>query len=616
VINRVRTLRASDLLSPHVLVIAGIVAIMVATFAVIIASLNRGFDWTDEGFVYAMIASNHVSTNEYWGFHYLLGPLYELLGGSVLVFRILRLLGYVVLGIALTLLAREILRRRGIALGRVGWFLVGLVAQVGTVGAWTYPPRYLGYNELAGWLSQIGIALLIFLLLDGHGTAQDHSARRMRMWPWLWSGVGVVTSILLVAKISAGVFLLLLAITTTAFAVGPKVWWKVFLALAGGAVGGFLLMLAGGAPLSTYAATIGRFAADPSAQADSGHSITELLVSYLGSASTTVGALAIPILLAGAIMVVVRGVDSAAAPALRVIRSVENVTLLFAFVLATILISINVFQGTLGSWPSLGVSTTFLLVVALLALAVLATLGPGTRYSSRRRTVSALIVAGFLFAIGPLISALGTDNNFFGHTVFSSTLWAVGAAVGLVLLWQRSEAITAAARLLPVLLLGVIVASAGIAVAGEVFVHPYRSTPYFTQNSMVKVGDLRGIQLTPGEAELYTWLHDAGLRHDAHSVPTLSLATPGALLAFNASGWTAIWPGPAWTASIAKTCSHSVPDDLIVLQSQSESEGTIKFERLATGLDACGIEFPHDFTVVDHHTSDDPVHDVLVWRLT
>ncbi len=34
-----------------------------------------------------MIASNHVSTNEFWGFQYLLSPLYEMLGTIVYQWR-------------------------------------------------------------------------------------------------------------------------------------------------------------------------------------------------------------------------------------------------------------------------------------------------------------------------------------------------------------------------------------------------------------------------------------------------------------------------------------------------------------------------------------------------
>jgi hypothetical protein len=110
VIARLRDLRARDLLAPQVILLAAIVAVMAVTFAVIIATLDRGFDWSDEAFVDAMIVSDRASSTEFFGFQHLLNPVYELLGGSVLALRILRLLGYVALGVALTFIARAVLR--------------------------------------------------------------------------------------------------------------------------------------------------------------------------------------------------------------------------------------------------------------------------------------------------------------------------------------------------------------------------------------------------------------------------------------------------------------------------------------------------------------------------
>ena len=608
-IKNVLRLRARSLLSPHIVVLVGVAAVMAVTFAVIVATLNRGFDWSDEGFVYAMIASNRVSTSEVWGFQYLLNPLYELTGSSVLVFRILRLFGYVALGVILTVLARALLRSKGIELGRVGWLLVGLVAQIGTLAAWSYPPRYLGYNELSSWLTQLGAALLIFLLLMSRDAPEARPAWR---W-WLWPITGGILSALVLAKVSAGLFLSLLAIGAALLAADGGAWWKRVAGLLGGLMAGFLLMWAAGAPLASFFETSARFGADPSAQAGSGHSIRAILATYLGSMSVTVAALAVPILLAGVILLVVRGFRTDSDPARRVIASAENVTLFLSFVLAIVLVTVNVFPGALDRWTSLGVGYAFLLVLAVLSLAVLAS--PAARAANPPRRLAAGVAAFGLFALAPLISALGTNNRIFGATVFSATMWATGAAVGLVLLWQRSEAVSAAVRALPLLLLGVIVASSGIAVAVDVYRHPYRTVPYFTQNSTVEVGDLRGIRLTEGEADLYTWLHDAGRRLEAQDVPALSIATPGALLAFNASGWSAIWPGSDWASSIAKSCTDDVPDEMFVLQAATEEEGDARHDRLVAGLAACGINFPADFQVVERHASDVPAQDVRVWRL-
>lgn len=604
-------------LSLQNVVIAGIIAVMTVTFAVIVATLDRGFDWSDEGFVYAMIASNRISTGEVWGFHYLLGPLYELMGGSVLTFRILRLLGYVALGVVLTVLAHALLRPAGIQLGKAGWLLVGLAAQVGTFAAWSYPPRYLGYNELSSWLTQLGAALLILLLLEGRGT---HNGRIQRYW-WLWSITGLVVAALLLAKISAGLFLTLIAVIVMMLATNGGVWWKRCAALIGGLLAGFILMVASGVPLLSFISASAQFGTDPSAQAESGYSLVALLITYLMSMTTTFVTLAVPILLAGIILLVVRGLRTDTGLSLRLTASVENVTLFFTFALAVIVVALSVlpessfFPADLDSWAALGVSNAFLLTLAVLAFAIVAGPALDMKTPTRTRGIATVALAFGLFTIAPLISALGTNNRIFGHTVFSATIWAVGAAVGLVLLWRQSTAISSTVRAIPVMLLGVIIASSGLAVAGDVFLHPYRTTPYFTQKAVVKVGDLKGIRLTQEEADLYTWLHDAGVRLDAGGVPALSIASPGALLAFNASAWSAIWPGPAWASSIAQSCDVDRPDDLFVLQAATEKDGTVGYDRLATGLATCGINFPNDFEIVDRYSSNDPARDVTVLRL-
>ncbi len=421
-------------------------------------------------------------------------------------------------------------------------------------------------------------------------------------------------ALLIVAKVTAGTFLLLFVLIGVLLASGDGSWWKRLGYVVGGLVAGALLMLAAGVPLLSYIATSAQLVADPSVQAESGYSVTTLLLTYLRSLAVTVGALAIPILILAMLILVVRGLPADSVIARRVVVSAENVTLFLALVLAVIVVSVIAFPTWLDPWSPLGINNALLLAIAVLAFAVLRARDPRDPAVSRR-PLAVLVVALVLFALAPLISALGTNNPIFGHTVFSVTIWAVGAAVGLVLVWRRSEAVTAAVRSLPLLLLGVIVATSGLTVAGDVFRHPYRTTPYFTQTTTVEVGALRGIRLSEGEADLYTWLHEAGERQDAEGVPTLSIATPGALLAFNASGWSAIWPGPAWASSIARTCVEVVPDDLIVLQSGDQEPGVEVHDRLVEGLDACGIDFPDDFEVVERHASSNPPLDVRVWRL-
>lgn len=604
-----RVLRA--LMQPSGFAVAAVGLVAVVCFSVIIASLDRGFDWSDEGFVYSLIASGRTGAGEFWGFHFLLNPPYELLGSSVLVFRTLRLLGYVALGFVLTMLARSVLRSWGVTLGRIGWVLVALIGQIGTFAAWSYPPRYLGYNELTSWFTQLASALFIVLLLR-HEPA---SASRRRGWG-LWAAGGVLLGLLLLSKITAGLFLLLVATAAAALATVGGRWFVRLGAMFAGFVATLLLLLSSGVPVAEYLLSSFRLGADPASQVGASYSITVMLRTYITSMVDTVRLLAIPILLAAVIVLAVRGLgrrDSAVDRG-RGSASIEHLSVFLAVVLAILLIDVVAVTGSFDSWASLGAFNLFLLTLAILVFAAhVAEVAP--RFAVTRRGRTRLALAVVVFTLAPLVSALGTNNSIVGHTVFSVTIWAVGAGIALVVLWRMSQATRASARILPFGLALLLIVISSAAVAADVFRHPYRSTPYFSQTWTIPRGDLRGIRVTEEEASLVAFLGSAAERLDASEVPALSLASPGALLAFNSSGWAAIWPGPGWAASIALSCDEDPPEDLIVLQSLSSVEGTADHDRLVTGLEECGIAFPDDFDAVDRHRSDDELRDVTIWRL-
>ena len=130
-------------------------------YGVVLWGLGRGFDWSDEAFVSTMIASDRVAVGEAWGFQHLVHPLYRLTGESILALRVLRLVGYALTSVLLVLAARHVARGARVALPRHTWPFVLLVAQAGTLLAWSYPPRYLGYNELSAWLSQLICASVV-----------------------------------------------------------------------------------------------------------------------------------------------------------------------------------------------------------------------------------------------------------------------------------------------------------------------------------------------------------------------------------------------------------------------------------------------------------------------
>jgi hypothetical protein len=595
-------------------IVAAAVGLIVAmTLAVIIVTLNRGFDWSDEGFTYVMIASDREATGEFWGFQHLLNPLYELFGSSILAFRVLRLIGYIALSIALTAIAKAALDALGFSLRRSSWIVVLLVAQVGTFAAWSYPPRYLGYNELSAWLTQLGGAVLILLVVSGRAAVTAPLPRRIV--GVLWAVVGFVVASLFVAKISAAIVFGLFALVVALLpASSTRRWTRVGFAAAGAAVA-LLAMLVVGVPVFGYARSVLGLLVNPAAQAASGYSLSSLLLVYLASASLTLGALAVPVLLAAVTLVFSRGVGRRTLGGARSRAATEHVVLVLAILLMLMVMSIPVFPpGGIGIWDALGVGNTFVYFAAVLAFAILSprVLRSHVVAGHRTTTMATLVV---LFTLIPLVSSLGTNNPILGATVFSTTLWAVGVGVGLVALWERSRASWPILRATPLLLVVAIVAASAFSVAGDVLAHPYRTALYLSQKTPTTVADFRGLRLSEGEVDLIQWLDDSGEELEADGVPALSTASPGALLAFNASGWSNPWPAPDWSDSITRTCLADRPDDLFVLQSENEKPGVRVHDQLTTGLAGCDIRFPDDFERVAHHASENPAHDLTIWRL-
>lgn len=573
--------------------------------AMIVWTLNRGFDWSDEGFVYTMIEANRVSTREFWGFQHLLHPVYDLFGSSVLAFRTLRLLGYVTLGAILTLVTKRALGLFGLSLRRLSWVLVAAVAQVGTLAAWSYPPRYLGYNELSSWFAQVGGALLLLVLFERIASSSGRGLRRTSFW--LWLSLGAIIVILFFAKFTAAI--LLGGLTLVVFCCPTSASrWKQLGAAALGAISLLLLLAATGVPLIDYTRAVVRLALDPSAQAESGYPLSSLINVYLQSLALTVRTLALPAAFTAVVFIAAAGFAKNTGMRTKPRLLTERTAVAFMTLTSLLL----VLPSALTKWDSLGMTNAFMLVFALLAFMILtpARIEPFSAPIATRMNLSAAVL---IFAFAPFVSGFGTTNALVGQTVFAASLWAAGAGVAGALLLERATALTASARLAPLALIAVVAASATYAVSRDI-AEPYRSSPLYSQDSLVGEGHLRGIHLTAEQARLHHWLHTSGDSLSAKRTPAVSVASPGALLAFNASDWVNSWTGPGWDKAVAEACGDGV-GDLYVLQSASETNGTGAYDQLVAGLGECGIDFPRDFQLVDRHESVDPALDVTIWSL-
>lgn len=606
-------------------------AIVLVTYAAIVWTLRRGFDWTDEAFVFTLTASNRMATGEAWGFQHLLYPLYVLTGESVLAFRILRLLGYVVLSIALVGCARAVLRRVGVSIPRSGWAFVLLLAQVGTFLAWSYPPRYVGYNELASWFAQLGVALIVLSLAWGvsspPGGHQTESCRRGSRTLWsIWVGLGVLITLLVFAKVTSAV--LFVAILALAVVIpNPHLrLWKRVVSLGGGATAALLVLWVLGCPVGFYFKNAYSLVFDKSARDGFGRPFSPMISSYTESVIFTgralLPALLIFALAMGSFHSKVRAIGGGAKG-----DAIDRVTWVLGVLLFIALIALP----KAGVWSYLGVLVVFVGAAGTIGLAVLGAdrarirgwrAMPPTRWS--RRSIS-LAIGSIAIAAAPFIGALGTSNPIIGQLMWAASLWAVLLGIALVLLAQRAAQFRSSARSLPILIGCTVTVLAALAVNAHIAA-PYRSLPLLSLETSTSVPELRGILLTEADAAWIDWVSAAGASLGADDVPAIAvntrvgdvMNTSGALYAFNHSGYANPWLGIRWPAasnSLSAACKGHRPADLFVLQPGTSANDSPAIRDVANRLGACGMKFPGDFRVVGERADADPAFAMTIWRL-
>lgn len=589
-------------------------AIALVTFSAIVWTLRRGFDWTDEAFGYSLIASNRIAVDVPLGFQHLLHPLYVLTGESVLVMRLVRLGGYVLLSVALLWCVRTVTRRLGLSIPRSGWALILLLGQAGTFLAWSYAPRYPGYNELTSWFSQLGVGLIVVSLAAGASAVRDKGASRA-LW-LIWAGLGAILILLLYAKVTSAMAFAMVLAVAAAFPNPSLRWWKRLGCAGAGALAALLVLWASGAPTMSYLRRAFALVFDPSAQASFGHPMPVILWGYWESLQGTWRGL-LPVLVIFALTMATFSRPARPEGPSAGSRDLDRLAWIFGALLVIALISLP----KVSNWTYFGELVVFTGAAGLIGLAALGSQGATLRGSAAGRSLS-VAFAGAAVVSAPIISATGTNNPLTGQLVFSATLWSVLLGTALALLTQRATLLRSSARSLPALVACVVLLLSAVAVKADI-AKPYRNEPLLSQTTSTSVPELRGILLTKADAAYVDWVSAAGRSLGADGVPATSSGLPGDLFVFNHSGYASPWTGTMSQGpydSLTTACAKNPPADLFVLQ---RDLGTGKFAtihryantHLTSSLARCGISFPADFTVVARRDSADPQRALTIWRL-
>lgn len=583
---------------------------LVASFVVIVIGLFHGVDWTDEAWTASLSISQRGSISEPWAFQYLVHPVQVLFDNSIIALRVLRLILYASLGVIGAIVLLRIAAMRGVDLGVHAKILMFSVTQIGTVLAWSWPPRAFAYNELTAFFVQLVALLLALLLVAGARDSGSPLAARAALA--LWFVVGVSVGLLFFAKFLASFLLLPVAIVGAVLASrGSR--RRSLVALLAGVLAAIVTPTLLGLPLSSYAERVLANLLDENVRAANGHS-QDLIQAYVTDLSATFLTLMLPTLLFLVALALVAGVWREERWATGLSGKI-GACLTFAVAILSIA---YVIAGESGAQKT-GRLALLLLVGGASILFFLFSMRPNPNTEISRPWRS--WIATLFIAFAPIVVSVGTNNPLTSQFGFGSTVWAGGFALAVALLYKHFDLRSRPARRLLPIALAVVASVLSLYVAVADARTPYRSASFLANNVLVREsGAFSGLFVTRDEANLITWLHDEKENLIAGNTPTITLGLPGALLAFNNSDFASSfiaswWPASYWT--IDTSCRREVPSELIVLQSGGMPEGSPDWNDLAATLEtSCGIAFPDDFTPVSSFDADNPQFDVTIWQLT
>ena len=382
-------------------------------------------------------------------------------------------------------------------------------------------------------------ALLLLIAVWGW----DGSTRPRRRWvAATWVAIGALVFVLLFAKFTAALSMAALTLVVLISTRRPLPRWA---AVASAMLGASITSARSGssAPRRTLPADAVVVLDQFSAQAERGYASSGLVATYLDSV-VRAGTVLVPLGVALAIALFLtrrasQHPDRPSKPAIWVAYAAAIAC--GAWLVAQ---PFRISRGPM--YQHLGVTNVLYLIIALLCLGAL--LLGSTRPWTSRGAKRAVWVGAFAVASSPFAAAVGTNNPIIGATIFGGTLWAIAAAVGLALILPPSGRGGAHRLAIHALLVTAILAASSLAVFKDTRT-PYRTAPYLSQDVPVDSRSFAGLRVTPDEADLIDWLDDQRVALQADDAPALSIATPGALFAFNASGWSDPWFGEAWAIS-------------------------------------------------------------------
>ena len=538
----------------------------------ILWSLNRGFDMSDEAWAYSLIKSGRDTVNEPWGFHWLLKPIFDLFGHSVLAFRFLRLSIYFILGLILYFVLLRSLNSKGMN-SKANSLILFSATQIGTIVSFSYAPPYISYNELSGWFVQlIGIVLI----------SMKPEIKKDR---YKWGLVGVLLGFLSVSKISA--LFLVVALVLILLLTKIRSFLQAFILGLFGFATSISFIWLFNFPLKSYLSNNLKLFFDKELQIAYAHPIQGMIKKYLIDLIFFVPRH--PIIFIIFILISLAFLFS----------KKSNKTLLSFFtsvaIFLTLLLSISDMR-----WNSIGTFIFFFLIVNL-ALEFIKFFERSGDQDGHVFKTGCLVFA----TITPLVASFGTSNPIMGQMLFASTLLFGIFSYNLILNIDRIS-------VFPILFVAI---WSLFILSIAIFVSPYGNVNLARSVSGISSGDLRGISVDPGRKyRIETYLD---LNKYVKGLDFFTIDNPGALfLSSNddfANPWINYTTWPASFLSVSHSCKRDNLLKIGIYTKVGAENDRLLLLPLNRALDYCSLTFPDDFYVKKIYEFDELTEKEQLW---
>ena len=540
--------------------------------SLIVWSLNKGFDFTDEAWAYSLVKSGRDTVNEPWGFHWVLNPIYDLFGQSVLAFRYLRLIAYFILG----LLTFHVLRRSvnfGLLSNKYRNWILFPATQIGTFVAFSYAPPYISYNELSAWLVQIIGILLISL---------NSSNNRVFL---KWGLIGFYLGILSVSKISS---FLLVAISLLFILIFYRTCFVTnILVCFSGFVSACLLLVLFAFPFNAYFRNNFTLFTDKELQTEYAHPISGMVKKYL--IDVVYFPSRYPLVIAIFVLFVISILFKNKLNAIFV-----NVVFAVGFLASFILLREELRWNQIGAF-------IFLCILVNLTFAAVRFLKPD---QGSKRSLPEISVV-FFATLSPLFAGFGTSNPILGQMLFASTLLFGILALNL-LVFLGTKCVFPISVLSLWSLVFVLIATLQA---------PYGNQDLTKSKFSTSAEDLSGIKVESNrQARINAYVD---MKKYVADLSLISIDNPGALfLSSNdnfANPWINYKTWPASFLSIDSACQGAQKNEIGIFIDSEMAEDEKLLARLNTSLRSCSLQFPNDFEILKSYDIAEFSSDQRLW---